>query len=354
MILHRLKLRNFRNYAEANLSFAPGMNLIVGDNGQGKTSLLEAISLLSTGRSFRTHTLSEMISFGAPFFALEAEFEREGVRQTLSMYYDTKERRLIHNDTTYSTFHSLLGLFPSVFITPQDVELITGAPAERRRFLDLHCAQMNPLYIPQLGRYFRALQQRNQLLRSAQVHTLSTWEELMATSGALLMRWRESALNALAAKLVTCPEPLTLTYRPSPAALSGQQDPQLYLKQTYAKLRPKEQLLGNTLIGVQRDDIAIERSHHAARAFSSEGQKRACIASLKLGQWQLMQEALHIRPLVGMDDFGIQLDTERLLFLEEALSALGQVFLTTPHLPSHHLFSGAHRIRIKNGAFATM
>ena len=117
MILKRLLLRNFRNYKQAEAVFSPSINLIQGDNGQGKTNLLEAIHLVSTGRSFRTHAIADLIGFGEKFFYLEAEFDKDGISQTLKIYYDENTRKVQYNETVYTTLNSLLGILPSVLLS---------------------------------------------------------------------------------------------------------------------------------------------------------------------------------------------------------------------------------------------
>lgn len=362
MYLKHLSLRNFRNYDRADVCFSPGCNLVLGDNGQGKTNLLEAISLVSTGRSFRTHALADLIAFGKRFFYIEAEFHKEGVTQTIKIYYDTKVRKIEYNETSYPALHALLGTLPSVFITPDDLTLITGSPSERRRFLDLHCAQTDPLYLKQLGRYFRALKQRNELLRTSSHTTLTTWEQIMSAAGAYLSDKRAEAVITLEDKLSVWGEflseqrdTLSLSYRPSPASLKTSSNKQIHLEEAFKQLRSKECLVGNTLIGAQRDDIAIELSSRSAKTFSSEGQKRSCLAALKLGQWELMTHMLKEKPLLGIDDFGVQLDDTRRLALQKRLKEFGQIFLTTPELKGSNLeaFPSAQLFNVTAGHIQT-
>ena len=197
MFLKRLLLRNFRNYAQAEVVFSPSVNLIQGDNGQGKTNLLEAIHLVSTGRSFRANSLSDLIRFGESFFYLEAEFQKEGVSQSLKIYYDENTRKVQYNQTVYPTLTSLLGILPSVLLSPDDLSLVSGNPAERRRFLDLHIAQTDPLYVHNLGRYFKAMKQRNHLLRSKSEAAIQAWEQMMAQSASYLVQKRKQAALSL-------------------------------------------------------------------------------------------------------------------------------------------------------------
>ncbi len=134
MHIKRLYLRHFRNYSEAEVLFTPEVNLIRGNNAQGKTNLLEALYLLGTGRSFRTPHLKEMIQNDASFFFVEAEFLKDGISQHIRLSFDGEVKKLDYNNTSYVHFSNLLGLLPIVLLAPEDVLLITGAPADAANF----------------------------------------------------------------------------------------------------------------------------------------------------------------------------------------------------------------------------
>ncbi len=201
MWLKSLRLQGFRNYREASFEFPRGINLILGENGAGKTNILEAIFLLSTGRSFRTAQISELIMRGASHFHIEGHFESNGVEQVLKIGYDGKSRKVSHNATPFSSFSHILGILPSVIFSPRDISLITGAPLERRRFLNIQLAQSDPLYVHHLTRYHRALKHRNSLLKAKTDSALSPWEQIMADSGTYLRSKREELSHALGPKL---------------------------------------------------------------------------------------------------------------------------------------------------------
>lgn len=338
MFLKRLLLRNFRNYAEAEVLFSPSINWIQGDNGQGKTNLLEAIHFLSTGRSFRSSSLSDLIRFGESFFYLEAEFQKEGVAQTLKIYYDETTRKVQYNQTVYPTLTSLLGILPSVLLSPDDLALISGNPAERRRFLDLHIAQTDPLYVHHLGRYFKAMKQRNCLLRAKSEVAIGAWEQMMAQSASFLVQKRKQAVALLKtpssqwmATLSYQRDSIEIRYQPSLSSPQEEADLATHFQHIWQKTRPKELHIGATLMGPHRDDLAIQLADKAAKTFSSEGQKRSCISSLRFAQWEHMTNTLGHLPLLGIDDFGIQLDQERQAQLKTHLAKFNQVFLTSPH-----------------------
>jgi DNA replication and repair protein RecF len=337
MFLKRLLLRNFRNYKYAEVAFSPWINLIQGENGQGKTNLLEAIHFVSTGRSFRTHSLSDLISFGQDFFYLEAEFYKENVTQTLKVYYDENTRKVQYNETVYASLNCLLGILPSVLLSPDDLSLVSGNPAERRRFLDLHIAQIDPLYVHHLGRYFKAMKQRNHLLRSKSESAIQAWEQMMAQSATYLVQKRQQTTAALKTPsshwmeiLSRKQDSLKINYQSSLSLPLDHYDMALHFQQVWHKMRPKEMHIGATLVGPHRDDLIIHLTDKPAKIFSSEGQKRSCISSLRFSEWEQMSEILGYAPILGIDDFEIQLDKERRGQLKDHLSRFKQVFLTSP------------------------
>ena len=353
--LKRLLLRNFRNYKQADVVFSPLTNLIQGDNGHGKTNLLEAIHFVSTGRSFRASNLSDLISFGESFFYLEAEFHKDKINQTLKIYYDDTTRKVQYNQTVHPTLTSLLGILPSVLISPDDLSLISGSPTERRRFLDLHIAQTDPLYVNHLGRYFKAMKQRNHLLRSKSESAIEAWEQMMAQSASYLVLKRKQAVASLKDPssqwmeiLSRSQDRIDISYQSSLNFPTEGSDPTAHFQKIWQKNRPKEMQIGLTFVGPHRDDLLIHLADKLAKVFSSEGQKRSCISALRFAQWEQMAEVLGHPPMLGIDDFGIQLDKERQLELKSHLSKFRQVFLTSP-FPLQGAFDEAHVLTIEKG-----
>ena len=327
MHLEQLRLVNFRSFEQLDMAFSPKINLIHGLNAQGKTNLLEALYFLSTGRSFRTKELKDLIREGATYFYLEANFIKDGIGQTLKVSFDGKSKNIQHNATTYTQFLHLLGLLPTVLYAPEDVSLIFSGPSERRRFLDLHIAQIDPLYVHHLARYYRAMKHRNHLLKQRTALAIEPWEEMMTNSAAYLMRQRETAISDLNSALARPMHALT----DGQDTLSIQYLPSLKPGVTFASYRPRELDYGCSLIGPQRDELLILINGHQAKTFASEGQKRCAIAALKLAEWQRVFQLSEEKPLMSIDDFGVHLDGKRSHFLQEELKNLGQVFLTSPH-----------------------
>ena len=328
MRLKQLVLRNFRNYIDEAVTFSPGVNLIYGKNGSGKTNLLEALYLLSTGRSFRTVHLTDLIRKDSSHFYIEARFEKDGIEQFLSIGFDGKNRKIHYNATILSNFSHLLGIIPSVLYAPTDSQLIAGAPLERRRFLNIQLAQSDPIYVHHLVRYHKAMKNRNALLKVKNEESMDSWEEMIADSAAYLMQKRATLLKELKPKVQGFAKTLSdindhfdLFYSPSIGMkhLSN-------IQHIMRKQRKKELILGTTLSGPHRDDFFISYQKKEAKVYASEGQKMTCIAALKMAE----RERLSADALLGIDDFGIHLDERRTALLHEAVSSIGQVFLTVP------------------------
>lgn len=340
MQLLSLYLRNFRNYEEASLAFAPGLNYIYGENAQGKTNLLEAIHLLITGRSFRTHHLKELIRFGAKSFYLEAHFEKNGVKQVIKVTYDGEKRTIIHNATPLPSVSSLLGILHGVIVSPEDRELIKGGPAARRHFLDLQISCESPLYLYHLNRYTKAMKQRNALLKRRKPETIEIWEVQMAESASYLTTKRREVVSELSKS-----GELNLTYHTStPKKVDAD-----YFVRRFAKLRPKELEYGTTLTGPHRDDLHIFIDDKEARFFASEGQTRLCVTNMRLAQWARLKSATDETPLLCIDDVGISLDAKKEQRLYERLTAYGQVFITSPQTNPQ---LDAYLIGVNSGRFS--
>lgn len=344
VFLKTLYLRNFRNYVETEVHLSPRLNVLYGDNAQGKTNMLEAIYLIATGRSFRSQHLGELIRAGETFFLLEAEIVRDGVTQRVRLTFDGQTRHLQLDANSYTSFHPLLGILPSVLYTPHDTELISGSPTIRRRFLNLHLAQSDPLYVHHLTRFWRAMKQRNCLLRSKSKESLDCWEIEMAQSAGFLTKSRQEMIDELKEPLQKQSRKLSSEREVHELQLQISQG-KSYLQQLL-KNRPREMELGLTLLGPHRDDLSLLIDNKPARLFASEGQKRTAIAALRLAEWERLTERVGAPALMGIDDLGLHLDEGRQNLLRASLESLGQVFVTTPHLSLEQ----GHRIQIKNGS----
>lgn len=357
MILKTLRLHNFRNYDDETIVFSPRLNIIYGDNAQGKTNIIEAIFLLSTGRSFRTSHLKELIKEGSDYFLIEAQIIKDLVAQTIKIYFDKNQKKATYNLTPLPSFTNLLGILPSVTHVPSDVDLISGTPALRRRFLNIHLAQQDPLYIHHLSRFSKALKQRNALLKSKSLTAIEFFEKEMAKSASYIVFKRKKTLESLNVPaneimqiLSDKQEKVTLKYMP---ALSHGEDPKdtyrLYLTQL-EKNRKKELLIGSTLFGPHKDEFISYIDNKTAKIYGSEGQKRCLISALKLAEHKLLCDKMNTQSIMNLDDLGIHLDSSRQnklkLFIQNSLN---QVFITMPKLEDIWAEIESEKFYVKNG-----
>lgn len=332
MRLLSLYLHNFRVYKEAFFEFKPGFNVVHGPNAQGKTSLLEAIHFLVTGRSFRGAHTPELIRIGSENFYLEAHFIKHGIEQTLKASCSATERKFVYNHTVFPSATHLLGVLQGVVSFPDDVTLVKGAPVFRRQYLDVQIAQVDPLYVHHMNRYTRALKQRNCLLRAKQSLTIESWEHEMAQSAAYLTKQRGSATNdlrlSLAAvhfQLAASKEILSLEYKTSADHAHLEE----YFLSQYKKHRRREMEVGATLFGPHKDDLIITINGSDVRSYASEGQQRTCVVGLRCAEWERLHSLSSEKPFMLVDDVGMGLDDQRKKLFMEYLSGLDQVFLTT-------------------------
>jgi DNA replication and repair protein RecF len=357
MYIEKIVLWQFRNYENVTMSFSPEVNLIRGENAQGKTNLLEALYFLCTGKSFRTSQLADFIPYSKPFFYIEAHYVKDGVSGALKVSFDGEERKLHHNSTSFSSFSHLLGLIPIVLIAPQDLAIVAGVPADRRRFIDMHLAQSDPLYVHHLSRYQKALRNRNLLLKAQSTETLDAWETALALSAAYILNARRARLEKLLplarASLLTLTDGLDLLdlkYKstlPPECPITAEA-----IVLELQKRRKKEFACGITLIGPHRDDLEIQINGREAKNFASEGQKRGAVTALRLAEWESLKESTGYAPLLGIDDFGIHLDAKRYTLVQKKIQGLGQVFLTTPN-QSDPNFLCDQMILIESGSILT-
>lgn len=334
-----LRLSHFRNYAALEVGFHPQLNLLLGFNAQGKTNVLEALYCLSTTRSFRAASDEEMIQFGQEGGAVEGVLQREEGQERIGLEFrQGKNKALFVNGKKQKKLSVLLGRLPAVVFSPDDLFLVKGGPALRRRYLDVTILQMDGGYLGHLQQYERTLKQRNSLLRqkTANVESqLGIWDLPLAQHGAALMLKRREAcrkLSELAGRalgdLTGGAERFEVRYEPNVGVEDGEGPLREKMLQALAQARREETARGLTVVGPHRDDLGLWVNDQPLRKFGSQGQQRTGALALKLAQLSLLAEGCHTAPLVLFDDVMAELDEKRQAFFLNRLQQGGQAFLT--------------------------
>lgn len=349
MRVRRLGLIDFRSYGALQVEFPPGPQVVFGANAAGKTNLLEALVVLSSGRSHRSSTDSELIRWGQPFARLEAEVERESSGGTdeleiaLAPAGGELARKRLRVNGVARRAAALGSALRTVLFAPEEMLLVIGSPSGRRGALDGLATARSPGYGRALSTYGRALQQRNGLLRAireglAGRDQLPYWDRLIVSEGGTIVAERLLTLEALAGPLAEAHAEiapgegrLTLRYLTN-AALEDAEDPADAIRRRLEETAEKELWNGATLIGPHRDDLAFELDDRALAGFASRGQQRTAILALKLAELELLSRLDGRPPLLLLDDVFSELDPARRAHLVRRIGALPQAFVSTTSL----------------------
>ena len=336
MLVTELQLKHYRSYKACTLAPYEGVNVLLGDNGQGKTNVLEALYLCCTGRSHRTRQDRELIRWGADFASVKAEaLRRDGSHQVELVLPAAGRRRIKIAGQEASKSGELMGHVTGVLFSPEDLRTVKDGPAERRRFVDMALSQLRPAYYYTLQRYARALKQRGEALKAASTQpgllaTLDSWDEQLATAGAELMRQRRAyiaRLNDLAGgihrEISDGHEQLAIQYAPS---VTLGDDAQANLDALFAA-REGDVRRMITSVGAHRDDVQLLIDGRDVRAYGSQGQQRTAALAMRLSELSVMREELGEWPMLMLDDVMSELDPSRRRQLIRRLDGI-QTFIT--------------------------
>ena len=339
MRLCKLTLRHFRNVGFATLEFSGRQHFLVGANGQGKTNLLEAAGFVTALRSFRTTDNSLLIGHGQHCAALAYEVDHEKQREThvnITLRHDGKE--LSCDGERVTRLADYLGRFPTVVFSSQDMQLVRGSPAGRRRWLDLTLAAMDAGYLRVLQVVTRALAERNALLKSGRGTDaeLGAFEATLAPAAAELIARRAegvhalgAALDAAYARLTEGAEPAGIVYEPNFAEPSAEA-----LLARLESGRERDRQFRTTLVGPHRDDVLFRVRHTPAKDFGSEGQQRSLVLALRLAQAAWFHQKSGVRPVLLADDVLGELDPPRRARFWSAVDPESQIVATGTRLPT--------------------
>ncbi|MBD2566906.1 DNA replication/repair protein RecF [Anabaena lutea] len=350
MYLKTLHVRQFRNYQDQKIEFTAAKTILVGNNAQGKSNLLEAVELLATLRSHRMARDRDLIKDGEAIAQINATLERAAGISDLTLTLRRNARRTVAiNGETVRRQMDFLGVINAVEFSSLDLELVRGSPEGRRNWLDTLLIQLEPVYAHILQQYHQVLRQRNACLKRSQElgvksqnSELAIWDAQLVTAGTRVIIRRDRAIQKLTpiaaawhARISGSTEVLKINYAPNVPLEKNH--PEAVQQAFLAKIQQRtlaELHRGITLVGPHRDEVELIINQTPARQYGSQGQQRTLVLALKLAELQLIEEVVNEPPLLLLDDVLAELDPSRQNQLLEAIQDRFQTLITTTHLGS--------------------
>jgi DNA replication and repair protein RecF len=373
MHIEQLQLKNYRNYDQLDISFADKINVIVGENAQGKTNLMEAIYVLAFTRSYRTPRERELIKWNNEYAKIEGMVKKKNRIFPLEIIISKMGKKAKLNRLEQQRLSDYIGALNVVMFAPEDLTLVKGAPQIRRRFIDMELGQIQPRYIYHLGQYQKVLKQRNRLLKQMQLQrgkkqdqsiVLQVLTEQLVEHATILLQRRFSFLELLRKWAIPIHyeisrqlEQLEINYN---ATIDVSEDTSkekietVYLDK-FNDMQQNEIDRGTTLIGPHRDDLAFYINNKDVKTFGSQGQQRTTALSIKLAEIDLIYNEVGEYPILLLDDVLSELDDYRQSHLLSTIQGKVQTFVSTPSVDGihHETLRKAELFRVKNGMIVT-
>jgi DNA replication and repair protein RecF len=351
--IHEIALQPYRNIDKLQLDLAADRILLVGENGKGKSNLLEAISYLSIGKSIRGSQDGQVVPHDGQYFDIEAKCQEGSITRHLRVYFSKKEgKRVFCDRSPLPRVSDLIGRFKTVHFSPEDVSMVMRFPAQRRRLLDILISQSDAVYLRDLQQYQRVLAQRNAQLRAlresrsqAGIEALEVWNKQLAHWGSRLRQRRLEVLNILDPLMANYyrsfskdQEKAKMVYRwtgfntdadEEKVVLTAENLKEIMLEDLKKK-RDQEQQQGFTLVGPHRDQLVFTLDGVAADTYASEGQLKTLLVAWKMAEVEYLSQNNDEKPVLLLDDLFSELDQGRIQQVMEAMGGLDQVIMTTP------------------------
>jgi DNA replication and repair protein RecF len=369
MIVAGIRLRHFRNHTGSALEFGSGINALLGDNGDGKTNVLEAISFLGLTKSFYAAADATVQQIGAEDFEVVGTLRGEsGWESVVRVAYCRARAEKVYevNGARAETLSSAIGRFPVVILSPENGGITAGGPAERRKFLDLVLSQISATYLKTLLEYRQVVRQRNRVLFDARVRgslneeLMEVWDENLVALGSALVERRRAFLGEFRTYMVRAYDDVApgterpdLVYLPGGFAGDPGGDTRAALRGELRRRRLEELRRGSTQVGPHRDDVGLMLNGIPVQEYASQGQHKTLLVALKVAEYHFVAERASERPILLLDDLFSELDAHRAARILELLGGLGQVIITATDERVFHeavSWNGANRrFRIERG-----
>ena len=357
MLIKNLRMENFRNFDFESLEFSENVNIFYGKNGQGKTNLLEAVNYFTNGKSCRNNMKEkDVVKFGKENFSLAAEFELKKEGQPERPIYekiDFKSKKSIYiNGQPIEKLSDILGLIDTVLFMPNDIAYVTGAPANRRNYIDSFLSKNRPGYFKLLSSYIYVLKQKNNILKTEKnTEQLDIYNEKIFEYGSKICEIRDNFIKVFSeyvrkiySDISESNETVEFIYKP---CIEKYFDKNEFMKEL-EESKKRELLFGASLKGPHRDDISVIMSGKPAKFFSSQGQLRSIVLAMKIAEAEIIKDTKGEYPIMLLDDVFSELDSQRREFLLKNLSGK-QVIMTITNADISRNFSDAACFEIENG-----
>lgn len=366
MYINHLKLRHYRNYESVNLHFENKVNVIIGENAQGKTNLMESMFVLALAKSYRTSNDKELIRFEEEYAKIEGEITKRNYNLNLQLVISKKGKKAKVNGLEQQRLSQYIGGMNVVMFAPEDLNLVKGSPQMRRKFIDMEIGQISPVYLHDLNTYQKLLIQRNHYLKKIQL-TKKTDEALLdiltiqlCEAAAkvckkrfefiqLLQQWAQPIHTGISREL----EVLEIIYTPS---VDVSEDMELskiieMYYESYQKTKDRDIQRGVTTIGPHRDDLVFYVNGRNVQTYGSQGQQRTTALSVKLAEIELIKSEVEEYPILLLDDVLSELDDHRQSHLLSTIQDKVQTFVTTTSVEGieHETLKRANMVRVSSG-----
>ncbi|QOY37392.1 DNA replication/repair protein RecF [Anaerobacillus isosaccharinicus] len=343
MYINDLTLTNYRNYKKEHVTFENNVNVILGENAQGKTNVMEAIYVLGLAKSHRTTRDRELIYWDEEYAKIEGSVKKRTGPLTLEVIISTKGKKVKLNRLEQRKLSEYIGALNIVMFAPEDLNLVKGSPQVRRRFIDMEIGQINPIYLYNLSLFQKILQQRNHLLKDLQrkkadngLLDILTFQLIEQAAKVMLKRYEFIEMLERWAKPIHHDisrglENLAIEYKPSIKVSEASELSKIeeVLEENFVKMKIKEIERGTSLIGPHRDDLLFYVNDRDVQTFGSQGQQRTTALSLKMAELELIYDKLGEYPILLLDDVLSELDDFRQSHLLNTIQGKVQTFVTT-------------------------
>ena len=335
MNIKEVNLLNFRNYKTLDIELTEGINVLYGHNAQGKTNLLEAVYMCGIGRSHRTHNVKELINIDSEAAKIKVSYETGSGADEISVFMQKDGKKSIYiNGITIKKIGEIFGCLLTVMFSPEDLWLVKSGPQNRRKFMDMELCQLSPIYYYDLKQYYKALNQRNNLLKTIKSNKenremLFIWDEQLLTHGLKIMRKREEFIQKIdilsqeiygkMTSVAGTDEMLGIKYK---ASVSEEN----FARKLEGSIE-RDIMLGSTSVGIHKDDIGLYINGNDLKVYGSQGQQRTAAIALKIAEVEIIREIKNIEPIFLLDDVLSELDEKRQKWLFTCVKEL-QVIVT--------------------------